>query len=109
MAIEKVKQVRFAPDHGGSLRSWAAHTGEAIDIVIPSLFLNSRINIHLCLRSFPVSEYPHQLFWGLRIKVALSSRLEDTQAILAHVRQTTQNIGTQISQIAFWNFAECPV
>lgn len=109
MAIEEVKQVHFAPDNGGSLRSWAAHTGEAIDIIILLLFLNSRIKIYLCLRSFRVSEYIHQLFRGLRIKVALSSRLKDTQAVLAHVRQTTQNIGTQISQIAFWNFAECPV
>lgn len=109
MAIEKVKQVRLAPNSEDSLQSWAAHTGEPIDIIVPSFFLQSRIKIWLCLRSFTKSEYPHQLFWGLRLRVDASSRPESTQDLIAHTVQKSQEIAKEIDQIACWNFARCEV
>ena len=109
MAIEKVKQVRLAPNSEDSLQSWAAHTGEPIDIIVPSFFLQSRIKIWLCLRSFTKSEYPHQLFWGLRLKVAVSSRLESAQHLIEHAIREAQNIAKEIDQISCWNFTQCEV
>ena len=109
MAVEKVKQVGLAPNSDDLLQSWAAQAGEAIDIIVPSIFLQSRIEIWLCLRPFANSEYPHQLFWGLRLKVAVSSRLESAQHLIEHAIRESQNIAKEIDQISCWNFTQCEV